>query len=46
MSSTSIIRAVITRADMRAVVEAAAEHQAYPAHVAPVIDLRTRERVA
>jgi hypothetical protein len=44
--SKSIVRAVITQADMRAAVEAAASHETHLAHVAPVVDIHTRERVA
>lgn len=42
----SIVRAVITQADMRAAVEAAASHETYPAHVAPVVDIHTRRVIA
>ena len=44
--SPSIIRAVITPADIRKVAEAAAGHPTYPAHVATVTDIRTRRRTA
>lgn len=50
MNSSSIIRAVITpdtmRADARAVMEAAASHQSYPAHIATVTDIATRRVIA